>query len=225
MLLQRFYESKILEVCSALRPSLPSKVKGAALNFFKRFMLTTGPQELDNKARDTGSCDFYSVSCYSPPRNADGRPPKRPRRRDSQIHRGDHCAADLSSGAARALPMPPPPQAAMLTCVYLACKVEEAYVSAEDLARVFQQSESLLLNTERQILQGLNFHASPPSPSPVPHMFCLCRELRRRARIRSVTWVAPPARSHTHLIAVAFSRQRLFPSAARPPRVRAARDL
>lgn len=54
MLLQRFYEGKILEVCASLR--LPPKVKGAALNFFKRFMLTSGPLELDNKARPSRRC-------------------------------------------------------------------------------------------------------------------------------------------------------------------------
>lgn len=52
----------------------------------------------------------------------------------------------------------------MLTCVYLACKIEESYISAEELSRQFQQSEQHLLATERQLLEALHFHFVTYSP-------------------------------------------------------------
>lgn len=165
LVLQRFYEGKIMEVCAALR--LPPKVKGAALNFFKRFMLTTGPLELDNKARAAprapclpaagpGAPSPAQTSCFIIPQAAPSpasRPSGRRRRRPSEPP-----------------PSPPPPpsthnaQLVMLTCVYLACKVEEAYFSAEELGRQFQQSEAQILNTERQLLEALSFHFVTYSP-------------------------------------------------------------
>ena len=45
-------------------------------------------------------------------------------------------------------------QALVLTCLYLACKVEEAYMSAESLGAALQQSEAALLATELPLLQA-----------------------------------------------------------------------
>merc|ERR1711970_607655 len=49
----------------------------------------------------------------------------------------------------------------MVTCVYLACKVENAYLAAEELAKGVQQDarvvEKIVLGSEMTLLQGLDF--------------------------------------------------------------------
>lgn len=49
------------------------------------------------------------------------------------------------------------PKSIMLTCIYLACKVDEAYVSAEAFGRGIQQDPKLVLDHELTLLHGLNF--------------------------------------------------------------------
>ena len=55
-------------------------------------------------------------------------------------------------------------KALMLTCLYLACKVEETYHSAETLGGAAQLSEKVLLSTELPLLQGLRFELVAFSP-------------------------------------------------------------
>lgn len=52
----------------------------------------------------------------------------------------------------------------MITCVYLACKIEETYFGADELARQFHQNEAQILATERQLLESLNFQFVTYSP-------------------------------------------------------------
>lgn len=49
------------------------------------------------------------------------------------------------------------PQAAALTCLYLACKAEECYLSAAELGRLSGMPAEVLLRHEIQVLQGLGF--------------------------------------------------------------------
>ena len=53
------------------------------------------------------------------------------------------------------------PWTVMITCVYLACKVENAYVSAEEIAKGVQRDarvvEKIVLGSEMNLLQGLDF--------------------------------------------------------------------
>jgi len=59
------------------------------------------------------------------------------------------------------------PRDIMLTCIYLACKVEESYMSAEDLlvkAAVADENASIILQNELVVLQGLSFHLNVYHP-------------------------------------------------------------
>eukprot|EP00850_Spirogloea_muscicola_P011220 SM000069S20657 [mRNA] locus=s69:72308:75543:+ [translate_table: standard] len=49
------------------------------------------------------------------------------------------------------------PKHIMLTCVYLACKVEEFHVSAEEFGKGIQQDPQVVLKNELTVLQGLCF--------------------------------------------------------------------
>lgn len=56
------------------------------------------------------------------------------------------------------------PKNVMLTCIYLACKVEEAYISAEEFCRHLQQEVSTVLRNEVAVMQALNFDMVVHSP-------------------------------------------------------------
>lgn len=45
----------------------------------------------------------------------------------------------------------------LLTCIYLACKVEESHVSAEELGKGIQQDPQVVLKNEMIVLQALEF--------------------------------------------------------------------
>lgn len=45
----------------------------------------------------------------------------------------------------------------MLTSIYLACKAEESYISADDFCRAVQQDPAVVLQNEVALLQGLRF--------------------------------------------------------------------
>eukprot|EP00899_Mesostigma_viride_P025841 jgi/Mesvir1/6441/Mv19524-RA.1 len=49
------------------------------------------------------------------------------------------------------------PKAIMLTCVYLACKTEESYVSVEEFGRGVQQNPDAVLRHELPVLEALDF--------------------------------------------------------------------
>lgn len=94
LLLRRFYENKIQQVCAAFR--LPNKIQATAIMYFKRFYQQWSVMEHD-------------------------------------------------------------PKNIMLTCIYLACKVEESHVSAEELGKGIQQDPQVVLKNEMIVLQGLEF--------------------------------------------------------------------
>ncbi|KAL6758199.1 hypothetical protein V8C86DRAFT_1525447 [Haematococcus lacustris] len=52
----------------------------------------------------------------------------------------------------------------LLTCIYMAAKIEEAYLSAEELCRVAQRDASVVLRAEITLLQGLHFDLVVHSP-------------------------------------------------------------
>lgn len=52
----------------------------------------------------------------------------------------------------------------MLTSIYVACKVEENYVSAEELGKGMHEDASRVLNAELTLLAGLNFQLVTYSP-------------------------------------------------------------
>ncbi|EIE26696.1 cyclin-like protein [Coccomyxa subellipsoidea C-169] len=56
------------------------------------------------------------------------------------------------------------PKNILLTAIYLAGKVEEAYIGAEEFCKRLQQDEEVVLNTEPLVLQGLNFDLITYSP-------------------------------------------------------------
>lgn len=94
LLVRRFYENKIQQVCAAFR--LPYKIQATAIMYFKRFYQQWSVMEHD-------------------------------------------------------------PKNIMLTCIYLACKVEESHVSAEELGKGIQQDPQVVLKNEMIVLQGLEF--------------------------------------------------------------------
>ncbi|KAG0574966.1 hypothetical protein KC19_VG306500 [Ceratodon purpureus] len=94
LLVRRFYENKIQQVCAAFR--LPNKIQATAIMYFKRFYQQWSVMEHD-------------------------------------------------------------PKNIMLTCIYLACKVEESHVSAEELGKGIQQDPQVVLKNEMIVLQGLEF--------------------------------------------------------------------
>ena len=49
------------------------------------------------------------------------------------------------------------PKYVMMASVYLACKIDEHYISAEDLARMAKQDPSIVLRDELSVLSGLKF--------------------------------------------------------------------
>uniref|UniRef100_A0A7C9DS43 [RNA-polymerase]-subunit kinase n=1 Tax=Opuntia streptacantha TaxID=393608 RepID=A0A7C9DS43_OPUST len=49
------------------------------------------------------------------------------------------------------------PKTVMLTCIYLACKIEENHVSAEELGKGIQQDHQMILDNEMLVLQSLEF--------------------------------------------------------------------
>ncbi|KAL8153594.1 hypothetical protein V2J09_011354 [Rumex salicifolius] len=49
------------------------------------------------------------------------------------------------------------PKDIMLTCVYVACKIEENHVSAEELGKGIKQDHQMILNNEMIVLQSLGF--------------------------------------------------------------------
>ncbi|XP_056699921.1 cyclin-H1-1 isoform X4 [Spinacia oleracea] len=49
------------------------------------------------------------------------------------------------------------PKSVMLTCIYLACKIEENHVSAEELGKGIQQDHRMILDNEMLVLQSLGF--------------------------------------------------------------------
>lgn len=55
------------------------------------------------------------------------------------------------------------PKNIMLTCIYLACKVEESHVSAEELGKGIQQDPQVVLKNEMIVLQVCASH--------VPHTY------------------------------------------------------
>ncbi|PRW44298.1 Cyclin-H1-1 [Chlorella sorokiniana] len=56
------------------------------------------------------------------------------------------------------------PQQLLLTCLYLACKIEEHYISAAELGRLTGAPAELILRTELTALQGLKFDLIVYSP-------------------------------------------------------------
>ncbi|KAL4428152.1 hypothetical protein ABPG75_002241 [Micractinium tetrahymenae] len=56
------------------------------------------------------------------------------------------------------------PQQLLLTCLYLACKIEEHYISAAELGRLTGVPADLILRTELVALQGLKFDLIVHSP-------------------------------------------------------------
>ncbi|KAL4420175.1 hypothetical protein ABPG77_008311 [Micractinium sp. CCAP 211/92] len=56
------------------------------------------------------------------------------------------------------------PQQLLLTCLYLACKIEEHYISAAELGRLTGVPADLILRTELVALQGLKFDLIVYSP-------------------------------------------------------------
>ena len=68
------------------------------------------------------------------------------------------------------------PRNVMLTCIYLACKVENAYISAEELAKGVQQDakivEKSVLGCEMGLLQGLDFDLVVHTPYAPFDGFC-----------------------------------------------------
>mmetsp|Transcript_13150 Transcript_13150/g.27763 ORF Transcript_13150/g.27763 Transcript_13150/m.27763 type:complete len:382 (+) Transcript_13150:189-1334(+) len=68
------------------------------------------------------------------------------------------------------------PWTLMITCVYLACKVENAYISAEELAKGVQQDarivEKIVLGSEMNLLQGLDFDLVVHTPYAALDGFC-----------------------------------------------------
>ncbi|KAG1653193.1 hypothetical protein FOA52_006956 [Chlamydomonas sp. UWO 241] len=56
------------------------------------------------------------------------------------------------------------PARLMLTCIYLAGKIEEAYIGAEDFCRMLNQDIKAVLNNEVLLLQGLQFDLIVHSP-------------------------------------------------------------
>ena len=99
--LLKFYESKIMLLCSELR--FPTKVRATAQVYLKRLYLGT-------------------------------------------------CIIDSE------------PNRIMLTCIYLAGKIEEHYISAEDFTRKLQQDATAVLRNEVGVLQGLGFDLIVHSP-------------------------------------------------------------
>lgn len=55
------------------------------------------------------------------------------------------------------LEIPCQPKAIMFTCVYLACKAEERYVGAEELAKINGEDPKEILSLELHVLNGLDF--------------------------------------------------------------------
>ena len=49
------------------------------------------------------------------------------------------------------------PKSIMMAAVYVACKTEEHYIAAEDLARMAKQDPSIVLREELNLLNGINF--------------------------------------------------------------------
>ncbi|XP_074288014.1 cyclin-H1-1-like [Silene latifolia] len=49
------------------------------------------------------------------------------------------------------------PKYVMLTCVYLACKIEENHSSSEDLGKIIQLDHQLILDIEMLVLRSLGF--------------------------------------------------------------------
>lgn len=49
------------------------------------------------------------------------------------------------------------PKDIMLTCIYVACKIEENHVSAEELGKGIKQDHQVILNHEMLVLQSLGF--------------------------------------------------------------------
>ncbi|CAO2832734.1 unnamed protein product [Amaranthus hypochondriacus] len=56
------------------------------------------------------------------------------------------------------------PKSVMLTCIYLACKIEENHVSAEELGKGIQQDHRIILDNEMLVLQSLGFDLIVYSP-------------------------------------------------------------
>lgn len=56
------------------------------------------------------------------------------------------------------------PQRLSLTCLYLACKIEECYISAGELGRLTGVPAEIMLRTELTLLQGLQFDLIVFSP-------------------------------------------------------------
>ncbi|RMZ55406.1 hypothetical protein APUTEX25_003530, partial [Auxenochlorella protothecoides] len=56
------------------------------------------------------------------------------------------------------------PQTIFLTCLYLACKTEESYISAAELGRLSGMRAEIVLGTELTLLQGLKFDLIVFSP-------------------------------------------------------------
>ncbi|MEW5313970.1 MAG: hypothetical protein WDW38_005500 [Sanguina aurantia] len=62
------------------------------------------------------------------------------------------------------LDSPLEPKRVMLTCIYVAAKIEESYISAEGLAAKVGQEPSIILRSEVAVLQGLGFDLITHSP-------------------------------------------------------------
>ena len=58
------------------------------------------------------------------------------------------------------------PKSIMMAAVYVACKTEEHYIAAEDLARMAKQDPSIVLREERNLLNGINFDLIARSDAP-----------------------------------------------------------
>lgn len=89
-----------------------------------------------------------------------------------------------------------PPMKMMLTCIYLACKIEEAYIGAEDFCRQLNQDPKAVLSNEVPLLQGLQFDLIVHSPyRALDGLFedvRICREQGTCAHMDEAVMQAPP---------------------------------
>lgn len=74
------------------------------------------------------------------------------------------------------------PKAVMLTCVYLAGKVEEHYIDAEELAKGLRQDPQVVLRRELAVLEGLGFDLLTHPPHRALAGFVHDADARRASR-------------------------------------------
>ena len=136
---------KIQKVCSAF--SLPTKIQASAIMFFKRFLLDTR-QVFDSPIK-------ILFSFFSPHINLLVKKPKLCSNRSSHasIFLGEcyRFRPSLNSLLLHNL------KVMMLTSIYVACKVEENYVSAEEFGKGMHEVRGMV-NNLFFFVRGLTFY-------------------------------------------------------------------